>query len=82
MTTVAELIKYLETLPPDTIVETLKECDSRYYYSTHVKVVDLELPDENGWSDNIEFIDFTNNQFVEFDDMYCTKTYLRIGEIK
>lgn len=55
MTTVAELIAYLQTLPPETTVDVLEEESSGY--STFVSWTDLTLPTEHsyGSSDTLEF---------------------------
>ena len=44
MTTVSELITYLQTLPPETTVDVLYEDSSGY--SSYCNWVDLELPTE------------------------------------
>ena len=44
MTTVAEFITYLQTLPPETVVDVLSEDSSGY--SSYTYWVDLELPTE------------------------------------
>lgn len=54
MTTVSELIAYLQTLPPETTVDVLEEdCTG---YSTFVTWTDLTLPSEfPDFSDTLEF---------------------------
>lgn len=64
MTTVAELITYLQTLPPETVVDVLSEDSSGY--SSYCTWVDLELPTENSFSyvqgnDSMEFYSGTDN---------------------
>jgi hypothetical protein len=56
MTTVAEFIEYLKTLPPETTIKVMEECHSNY--SVYTSWTDLELPDQYGSSDNAEFFDF------------------------
>ena len=54
MTTVSELITYLQTLPPETIVEVLEE--ESVEYSTLVTWTDLTLPSEfPDFSDTLDF---------------------------
>ena len=54
MTTVTELIAYLQTLPPETTVEVLEE--ESVHYSTFVSWTDLTLPSEfPDFSDTLEF---------------------------
>lgn len=78
MTTVSEFIKYLETLPQNAIVETIKEVEGNWG-SSYVRVVDVELP-ENGYSDTLEVIDFRDNHFTKPDAPHFGKVYLRIGQ--
>lgn len=51
MTTVSELITYIQTLPPETIVEVLEE--ESVEYSTLVTWTDLTLPSE--FPDTLDF---------------------------
>lgn len=60
MTTVRELITYLESLPEDTEVSVIEGYDCGYSYCT--KEVELNLCPENG---NVDFTDFTGNQFAD-----------------
>jgi hypothetical protein len=55
MTTVSELITYLQTLPPETAVHVLTEESSGY--SSYCHWVNLELPTENSYesSNSMEF---------------------------
>ena len=54
MTTVTELIAYLQTLPPETTVEVLEEVSVEY--STFVSWEPLTLPSEFlDFSDTLEF---------------------------
>ena len=48
MTTVAELITYLQTLPPETTVDVISEDTSGY--SSYCHWVDLELPSESSFT--------------------------------
>ena len=65
MTTVAELITYLQTLPPETTVDVLNEDSSGY--SSYCTWVDLELPTEEieefyvQVTDSMEFYSGTDN---------------------
>jgi hypothetical protein len=72
MTTAAQLIAYLQTLPPDTQIEILKE-NSRGYesYVTHIPLVINE---------GSNFIDFRNNPHVKPESPYFNKTVLELGE--
>ena len=60
MTTVAEFITYLQTLPPETIVDVLTEDSSGY--SSYCTWVDLELPTEHFHesSDSLDFFSGTD----------------------
>jgi hypothetical protein len=73
MTTVKEFIEYLQTLPPDTIVRTVEGYDCGYAYCT--EEVDLNLGDKG----NVDFIDFTENQFVDKKNYLYKKKLLTIG---
>jgi hypothetical protein len=55
MSTVTELITYLQTLPPETTVDVLNEDSSGY--SSYCHWVDLELPTEHFHesSDSLDF---------------------------
>jgi ABC-type molybdate transport system permease subunit len=55
MTTVTELIAYLQTLPPETTVDVLEEISAGY--STFVSWADLTLPTEHSYdcSDTLDF---------------------------
>lgn len=44
MTTVSELITYLQTLPPETTVDVLSLVEDSSGYSSYCTWVDLELP--------------------------------------
>ena len=48
MTTVVELITYLQTLPPETTVDVIYEDTSGY--SSYCRWVDLELPSESSFT--------------------------------
>ena len=55
MTTVAEFITYLQTLPPETVVKVAENVECGY--SSYVTFNDLQLPTESfqTCSDNLEF---------------------------
>jgi len=61
MTTVSELITYLQTLPPETTVDVLSEDSSGY--SSYCHWVDLELPTEHSYesSDSMDFFSGAGN---------------------
>lgn len=54
MTTVAEIIKHLKTLPQDAIVEVLQEYSIGYETSTSFRSVDVE---------SIDVIDFRDEKY-------------------
>ena len=66
MTTVAQLIEFLQTLPEDAEIEVMSEC--RDSWETYTKFEELQIPDEHGNSDNLEVYDFRDNQFVTESD--------------
>lgn len=53
MTTVAELIKKLQTLPQDAEVEVLKEYSYGYQTSTSFEPIDIEFVDVLDYTDEI-----------------------------
>jgi hypothetical protein len=73
MITVKEFIEYLQTLPPDTIVRTFEGYDCGHAHYT--EEVDLNLGDKG----NVDFIDFTGNQFVDKENYLYEKKLLTIG---
>jgi len=75
MTTVKELIDYLETLPRETEVHVVVGIDCGYGYGT--KEVPLDLDPAEG---NMEFMDFTGNKFVKEGSDLVNKKYLLLGE--
>ena len=54
MTTVAQLINYLKTLPPNLQVNVVREYHLGGYNGYATEMTDLILPDEHGYSDNCE----------------------------
>lgn len=74
MTTVSELIEYMQKLPPDTEVEVIEGYDCGY--ATCTRIVNLDLDELSG---NVEFTDFRDNPFVSESDPYYKKTYLLLG---
>lgn len=67
MTTKAELIKYLQTLPEDTHFCVIEVADR------NTSVVPLEI------DENTDFIDFTGNQFVKEHEKHYNQKYLTFG---
>jgi len=63
MTTVAQLIEYLQTLPPETVVTVAENVDCGYSGS-YVTFNDLQLPTEfcPTCSDNLDF--FTSDEIA------------------
>lgn len=76
MTTVAQLIEYLQTLPLDAEVEVMSEC--RGSYETYTKFEPLQIP-EYGCSDNLEVYDFRDNQLVKEGDPRFGRVYVDFG---
>jgi len=74
MTTAADLITYLTTLPPDTEIEVLEAY--RRHYDTCTKWVALDL---DTYSDNMDLIDFTSGPQVKPDHPYHGKRVLFLG---
>lgn len=74
MTTVRELIEYLQTLPESAEVQVVEGYDCGYSYCT--KEVDINLHPYDG---NVDFIDLTGNQFVDQDDERFNNAYLILG---
>lgn len=64
MTTVADLIKYLETIPSDTIVEIVE----------NNRCINLDL------NIHPDFTDFHNNQFIDENHELYNKRFLVLGE--
>jgi hypothetical protein len=77
MTTVAQLIKYLQTLPLDAEVEVMSECCGNW--ETYTKFEPLQIPDAYGCSDNLEVHDFRDNPFVKEGDPRFGKVYVDFG---
>jgi hypothetical protein len=73
MTTASQLIAYLQTLPPETIVEVLEEHTRGY--ESYVEFTDLNL--ETG--DYHDFIDFRNVAWVPTDNPNYGKCFLQLG---
>ena len=55
MTTAAQLIEYLQTLPPDTSIQVLKECHA--HFETWTKWVDLDLSSGSNFSERGEYLE-------------------------
>jgi hypothetical protein len=77
MTTVAQLIEYLQTLPQDAEVDVLKEVSANW--STWTEFTPLQIPDAYGCSDNLEVYDYRDNQFVTQGDARFGKVYVSFG---
>lgn len=75
MTTVNDLIKYLETLPSET--ECTVMCTYSDGWNSGVEEVDMDLTEYTG---NVEYTDFTNNQFMKKEDYWYKKKCLTFGE--
>lgn len=73
MTTAAQLIKYLQTLPPETIIEVLEEHTCGY--ESYVEFTDLDLVG----GDCHGFIDFRNVTWVPTDNPNYGKCFLQLG---
>lgn len=73
--TVKELIDYLKTLPEDTEVEVVVGHYSDYSYCT--ETVPLSLDPCTG---NVDFTDFSGNEFVKEGAKFFNKKYLTLGE--
>jgi hypothetical protein len=58
MTTVAQLIEFLQTLPQDAEIDVMAEKENEVVYE------ELEIPDEFGNSSNLNVFDFSNNFFI------------------
>lgn len=78
MTTVAQLIKFLQTLPEDAEVDVMKEVSADW--STWTTFEPLQIP-EYGCSDNLAVYDFRDNQFVKEGDPRFGKVYVDFGRI-
>lgn len=57
MTNVAQLIEWLKTQDQNKIVFVVREYDAGGYMGSATEWVDLKLPDEWGYSDNIDVFD-------------------------
>lgn len=66
MTTVAQLIEFLQTLPQDAAVDVMAEREGQG--ATYVEYEELQIPDEWGCSDNLDVYDFRDNHFVKEGD--------------
>lgn len=77
MTTVAQLVEYLQTLPQDAEVDVLREVSVNW--STWTEFTSLEIPDEYGYSDNLEMYDYRDNEYVKEGDPRFGKVYVIFG---
>lgn len=73
MTTAADLIAYLQTLPPETIIEVLEEHTCGY--ESYVEFADLNLES----SEYHDFIDFRNATWVPTNNPNYGKCFLQLG---
>ena len=71
MTTVAQLIAHLQTLPQEAIVWSLAEKDS--FHSSWVEWQDLEIEAD------IDVIDLRGNEFVKPENPNFNKVFVKIG---
>ncbi len=72
MTTVAQLIAYLETLPQEAIVQCLSEKRSGYSVWTDWKDLDI--------SEHVNVIDLRENKFVKPESENFQKVFVEIGD--
>lgn len=77
MTTVAQLIEFLQTFPQDAEIDVMAERQGTY--SCYTEFEPLQIPDEWGYSDNLEVFDFRDNQFVKEGDPRFGKVYVSFG---
>ena len=73
MTTVAQLIEFLQTLPQDAAVDVMAEKENEVVYE------ELEIPDEFGNSSNLNVYDFHDNHFVKEGDPRFGKVFVSFG---
>lgn len=72
MTTVADLIAHLQTLPQDAIVQCLAEKQGSW--NDFIEWVDLNI------SDHVNVIDLRGNQFVKPESSNFNKVFVEIGD--
>ena len=77
MTTVAQLMEFLQTLPEAAEVDVMKEVSADW--STWTTFEELQIPDEHGYSDNLEVYDFRDNQFVTESDPRFGRVFVSFG---
>jgi hypothetical protein len=77
MTTVAQLIEFLQTLPQDAEVDVMAERTGPW--TSYTEFEELQIPNEIGNSDNIEVFDFRDNHFVKEGDPRFGKVYVSFG---
>ena len=77
MTTVAQLIEFLQTLPQDAEVDVMAERRGQWW--TYTEFEELQIPDEHGNSDNLEVYDFRDNQFVKEGDPRFGRVFVSFG---
>lgn len=75
MTTISQLIAYLETLPQGAVVEILQSKGAQWGGEV-VSCIPLDLANP----DHITVTDFRGNQFVKADSPHYNKIYVEIGE--
>lgn len=76
--TVKDLIEYLQTLPEETIIYTLKKETGRDYHSDYT-VWDSNITFEE-YSDQFQFVDWEQDTFIKDDDPKKHTKCLYIGE--
>lgn len=77
MTTVAQLIEFLQTLPEDAEVDVMKEVSADW--STWTTFEPLQIPDAYGCSDNLEVYDFRDNHLVKEGDPRFGRVFVSFG---
>ncbi len=77
MTTVAQLIEFLQTLPEDAEVDVMKEVSANW--STWTTFEPLQVPDAYGYSDNLEVYDFRDNYLVKEGDPRFGRVFVSFG---
>ena len=68
MTTVAQLIAHLQTLPQDAIVQCLGETHCNYFTWQNLNI-----------DDDINVMDLRGNQFIQPDNIRYNKVVVEIG---
>lgn len=82
MATVAEFIKFLETLPQEAIIE-LPYCElGRSYEGYDPRFVEFEIPTGDLYLEKmVSVFDFRENPFINPDEDNYNKVYIELGYI-